>query len=135
MNHLVPLVAPVKSTLTLSAFVARLDVPCNEPVNPFVPVTLPLNMAGPIFVKVFEPDTVREPVITTLPLMIWLPVKEFEPVVANELVFTLNDPVWLLVITVEPLFVSEPDIFTDPENTTDPLFISDPVIVKLPLMV
>ncbi len=40
-------------------------VPENDPVNPAVDVTLPLNMAGPIFVKVDEPDTINDPVICT----------------------------------------------------------------------
>lgn len=40
-------------------------VPENDPVNPAVDVTLPLNIAGPIFVKVDEPDTTSDPVICT----------------------------------------------------------------------
>jgi hypothetical protein len=44
------------------------------------------------------------------------PVVGVEPVGAN-------DPVWLLVITVEPLILIDPVIFTDP------------VVVKLPLIV
>ena len=46
-------------------------------------LTLPVNKAGPIFVNVFEPDTVREPVINRLPVTVWLPLNIFEPVVAN----------------------------------------------------
>ncbi len=42
--------------------------PLNEPENPSIPITEPLNIAGPIFVNVDEPDTVNDPVITALPL-------------------------------------------------------------------
>ena len=37
--------------------------PLNDPVNPVVDVTEPLNIAGPIFVNVPLPVTVNEPVI------------------------------------------------------------------------
>jgi hypothetical protein len=40
-------------------------VPCNEPVNPAVDSTLPLNTAGPMFVNVLDPDTIKDPVICT----------------------------------------------------------------------
>jgi hypothetical protein len=53
------------------------------------------------------------------------PVDGVEPVGANE-------PVWLLVITVDPLFVREPDIFIDPVNVTGPLFVNDPVLLNDP---
>ena len=43
-------------------------VPNNEPVIPCVTISDPLNIAGPMLVKVEEPDTVNDPVITADPL-------------------------------------------------------------------
>ena len=60
-----------------TALVDQLLVPNNDPVTPCVTLIEPLNIAGPIFVRVDEPDTVSEPVI------IWLPTNVFDPVVAN----------------------------------------------------
>ena len=64
--------------------------PLNEPLTPWVILTEPENIAGPILVNVDEPDTVKDPVIT------WLPIKLFEPVVAKEPVweFKTYEPVW-----------------------------------------
>jgi hypothetical protein len=45
--------------------------PLNEPVIPSVTTSEPENIAGPMFVKVEEPDTVSEPVIVVSPL-IWI---------------------------------------------------------------
>ena len=42
-------------------------LPDKDPVNPPVLITDPEKIAGPILVKVFEPDTVKEPVIEKLP--------------------------------------------------------------------
>jgi hypothetical protein len=62
-----------------TALVDQLLVPNNDPVIPCVTLTEPLNIAGPIFVRVDEPDTVSDPVI------VWLPTNVFDPVVANML--------------------------------------------------
>jgi len=62
-----------------TALVDQLLVPNNDPVTPCVTLTEPLNIAGPIFVRVDEPDTVSDPVI------VWLPTNVFDPVVANML--------------------------------------------------
>jgi hypothetical protein len=63
--------------------------------------------------KVFEPETVKEPVITTLPENV------LDPVVAK-------DPVWLLVITGFPLLVIEPVTENDPVDENDPDRSSEP---------
>ena len=47
------------------AIVAYEAVPRNDPVNPAVDATLPLNTAGPMFVNVPDPDTIKDPVICT----------------------------------------------------------------------
>lgn len=41
--------------------------------------TDPVNLAGPILIKVFEPDTVNDPVITTLPEKAVDPVTDILP--------------------------------------------------------
>ena len=41
------------------------DPPCNATVEPVI-FTLPENIAGPMFVNVDEPETVKEPVIITV---------------------------------------------------------------------
>jgi hypothetical protein len=52
--------------------------------------------------------------------MVWLPIKVFEPVVANEPVSITKELVVLLVITGDPLLVITPVDIIDPEIFNDP---------------
>jgi len=100
--------------------------PNNEPVNPSVLVTLPENIAGPIFVNVPDPDTVSEPVMVILP-----DINELDPVV-------INDPVCAFVITgeplllIDPLTLNEPVVFIDPVILNEPVVFIDPVTLSEP---
>ena len=57
---------------------ADIAVPKRLPVIPSVMFNEPENIAGPIFVKVEEPDISNDPVI------VWSPIKIFDPVVAKD---------------------------------------------------
>ncbi len=66
----------------LITFCAQLLVPNNDPVIPFVTPKLP-DIAN-------EPDVVNDPLNTTIsvvssndPVIVWVPLKELDPVVAN----------------------------------------------------
>ena len=110
--------------------------PLKDPLTPWVILTEPENIAGPILVNVDEPDIVSEPVIT------WLPIKLFEPVIAKEPVweFKTYEPVWdvrlstsvcilevnalnELVVTNEPESnePAEPEGPTEPEGPAGPV--------------
>ena len=118
-----------------AANVAYDAVPNNEPVTPpFTTVTLPENIAGPMFVNVPDPDTVNEPVIVILP-----DINEFDPVVTNDpvcafvtndpvCVFVTNDPVCAFVITGEPLLFIDPLILNEPVAFIDPVILNEPVV-------
>jgi hypothetical protein len=45
------------------AKLAESALPLKDPLNPAVEVTDPLNTAGPILIRVPEPETIRLPVI------------------------------------------------------------------------
>ena len=63
------------------AKLAESALPLKDPLNPPTAVTDPLNTAGPMFVNVPEPETVRLPVIMTAdPLTVnaLLPVIELD---------------------------------------------------------
>jgi hypothetical protein len=59
---------PLPPFIAYEAVKAYEEVPNSEPVIPCVTISDPLNIAGPMFVNVDEPDTVNDPVITALPL-------------------------------------------------------------------
>jgi len=70
-------------------------VPNKLPVIPFTAVILPENIEGPIFVKVFDPDTVTDPVTIRLPIILEEPVISNPPDIWKE-VPTANTKLLLL---------------------------------------
>jgi hypothetical protein len=102
------------------ALVAYEDVPNNEPVRPDGKLTLPVNVAEPVTIKlpviskvsVFKVKGVPEPDMTKEPEIVSVPINVLLPVVAKLLVLAFKDDVYVNILALN-VFIEDVNAVND----------------------